>query len=733
MQSDDYPGKEESEGSIAMKYFCDVHVQSKKDQEKRLFIVIPDDAAAKMDTPNLTKEMLLQNTQYQEFVSQYRPRLVLADYTVYETEEDRLYSSTQDEEFIALIASGNIRRIARSELVMDSTRDKLTNGKKRHKSSPAAKALLVGCMILVAFGFGKMVGSGNTDAIKTEELQKANENGMLIPDQQDIAADQEQLTVSIDRSYSAVPTEDLQLKGAVVNGTAAITLPEYDREDFFTHVPGYTWGFSTKPDGDRIEFYGGKTYSFRHDTKLYRVLVKYGGGSGTKEDPYLIDYYDQLELMGKEKARGYFKQSADIVFPEWAEHKPINTTNRLKNNPNEDCFEYDGNGFKIENLTDSLFGKVSGAVIKNVNIINSNVTTSEYSNFGFIVCEAYNYRYQTEDGTSFETGETLILDCTVSHSTFTAEIPAEERPTEEYVTEIITAPVVAPPDDVVIYDEEGNVIEKTQDTTEPPIVEPTKYGEYAVGAVSGLGGQIENCYVEDFAINANLEDYILYAGGISGKPANVLNCAVYNFGARGRIFNAGGIAGSIAGSKLYDPKGKELPTYYGGSIQGCAVIWAFMQTELAAGGIAGEGSTNADHAIISNCYTKALGFDVGIYQNVTKIKDGMIGGILGTDGNEPNGHLIGNTVSPSDFGVIGAQTVSRFDDTARLAPEHAYYQENIQTVINRSSIHPNNPKEMFTGSFKFDANHFSDEGGALAYPSEIEELFARTLQEATNG
>ena len=44
----------------------------------------------------------------------------------------------------------------------------------------------------------------------------------------------------------------------------------------------------------------------------------------------LIDYYDQLELMGKERARGYFRQTEDISFPEYAEHKPINTVNRLK-------------------------------------------------------------------------------------------------------------------------------------------------------------------------------------------------------------------------------------------------------------------------------------------------------------------------------------------------------------------------------------------------------------------
>ena len=371
---------------------------------------------------------------------------------------------------------------------------------------------------------------------------------------------------------------------------------------------------------------------------------------------------------------------------------------------------------------------VEPRTIKNVNIINSHVNTREYSDFGFIVCDAYNYRYQTGDKW-LETSETLIQHCTVSHSTFTAEIPVEERETQPVVTEIITAPVVDVPDDIIVYDDEGYVISETQDTTEPAIVEPTKHGEYAVGGITGLGGQLEDCYVEDFSITANLEDYILYAGGISGKPANVLNSVVYNFGTHGKIFNAGGIAGSCAGARFYDPKGTNTPESYGGTIQGCAVIWASMQSELAAGGITGEASTNAEHAMISNCYTKTLAFDVGVYQNTEKVKAGAVGGIVGTDGNEKCGHLIMNCVSPSDYAVIGSRTLSRFDDTMRLAPDYAFYQENILSVINRNAVHPDMPKDIFTGSFKFDSSHFTNNGNAVAYPAEIEDLFANTIEE----
>ena len=717
-----------------MKYFCDVHIQSKKDQEARLFIVIPDDVASKTDTPMLTKEMLLQNSEYQEFCSKNKPKLVLADYTLYSTDHENLFASSKSEEFEALITNNEVHRISRSDLVIDSAKDKIAG--KRKSKSPVSTALLIGCMLLVALGAlggGVVLGRNSVPTAaqaQPEQMKAANEDGMVIPEQQEIAANAEQITISIDRSYSAVPTEDLQLKGAVVNGVATITLPEFDREDYFAHIPGYSFGFSTKPDGDRIEFYGGKTYNFKSDMKLYRVLVKYGGGSGTKEDPYLIDYYDQLELMSKEKARGYFKQTEDIYFPDYADHKPINTINRLKSDPDEECFEYDGNGYKIENMTAPLFGKVSGAVIKNVNVTNSSISTKEYGDFGMIVCNAYNYRYQTEDGTSFETGETLITNCTVSHCSLNVEIPEEEQPTTDYLTEVVTQPdpVAELPDGIVQYDENGNAITPVQDTTEPQIVEPTKHGEFAVGGITGLGGQIENCYVCDFSFNSALNEYILYAGGISGKPANVINSVVYDYYAHGNIFNVGGIAGSC-GAKYYDAKNNSIATGYGGNVQGCAVIGSYMIAEVAVGGIVGEGGTNSEHPIISNCYSKKVDLYAGVYRNDEKIKDGSVGGILGTDGNEKNGHLIMNCVSPSGYDVIGIHSVSRYDDSVRLAPDYAFYQDSIKTVINKNAFHPDAPKEIFTGSFQFNGNYFGDDNGALAYPVEIEELFEKTWEE----
>ena len=707
-----------------MNYFCSVHIQSKKDAEKSFFIVLNNEKDTDKELPNLTKEILLENNSYKEFIAQYKPKLVFADYRVYSTDSE-IYASTQDDVFEHLIQSGQATCTGQSEINVDCAKDKHSGRRKKKKSSLVLKVGIVGGAVVLgvsAFGLGNTLGK--SQVVSTEKISTENtitDDGMIIPVQAEISPDAEQITISVDRSYSAVPTEDLQLKGEVIDGSAQITLPEFDKTDFFTHVSGYTWGFTTDPDGKKIEYYGGNTYSFSENIKLYRVLVKYGGGSGTKEDPYLIDYFDQLELMGEEKARGYFKQTEDIVFPEWASHKPIDTVNELKSDLQSEYFEYDGNGYAIQNLDNPLFGTVSGAVIKNVNIQNSFINTIEFKDYGFIACKAYNYRYETGNGKTYETGETLIQHCSVSHSAIYAEIPKEE--TTENV-QIVTAPAVVPPD-LVEYDEDGNVIE-------PENIEAAKNGEYAIGAITGLGGQIENCYVTDFGVSASLSDYFLYVGGISGKPANVFNSVVYNFSAQGNIFNAGGIAGSCGGSRMYNPTGKELPDYYGGNIQGCAARKIVITTESSAGGIAGESSTDAENAVISNCYANELTLVSGIFEDNKMIKTGYCGGIIGSDGKEKNGHKIMNTVSTADFSVIGNKKFSDYDETIRLAPDYAFYQENILTVINKNTISPDNPKEIYTGNFIFDITLFGDENGGLAFPSEISDLFEKVYVEGNS-
>ena len=721
-----------------MIYFCKALLTAKQNQEQTLYLIL-DAPENEYELPQLTKEQLVNHHGYKAFVTNYRPKgTVAVDYAVYRTDRtDReVNASTPDEDFEKLIADKTAERLSGGEIMIehDEKPDKITGKvqKKKKTSKVVIFAAVMGCLLAAVGALAAGIKLGELKAaVPEEEAANTAEDGLIIPVQADIAADAEQITVTIDRSYSAVPLDDLQLKGAVSGGKANITLPEFDKGDFFTHVAGYTWGFSSDPEGEKIEYYGGKSYDFTKDTKLYRVLVKYGGGSGTKDDPYQIDYYDQLELMGQEKARGYFIQTADISFPSWASHSPINTVNELKADPKSEYFEYDGGGYLIENLDAPLFGSVSGAVIRNVNIKNSRIETQEYQDYGFIVCNAYNYHYRTEgtddkESTVYVTGETLIQHCTVSHSSINVQYPPTEEDNSVQTAAVVTAPPVTPPD-LIEYDEEGNPIT----TTEPVITEPTKHAEHCIGAISGNGGEISGCYVTDFGIYAYLDEYYLYAGGISGKPASVTDSCVNYFSAQGNIFDAGGIVGTAAGTRAYDAKGREMPDCYGGSIQGCNARNIILSTEMTAGGIAGEGSTDAEGAVISNCYANELTFSCGTFEDTERqipIKAGTLGGIIAADGTGKKGHLITNSVSHADFPVIGKAAKSRFDDTVRQAPSYAFYQENILTVINRNTVDPVNPKEIYTGSFMFgEQGEFGDETGNLAYPEAICDLFEKTI------
>lgn len=701
-----------------MNYFCEAVITSKKNVQTTAYVVLEPPKVNEI--PVFNERILSENNTYKIFVSEQRAKVSYVTYKVYSTSED-VAGNTQNDVFKSLIENKKAEYISGGDMTMD-IRVKIK--KKGKKKGAGFKIILALCFTVVLLGSIAVTYQLTSDytrkslTVKQEEAPIENTiDGMFIPEPDGEAdSDSEQITISIDRSYSAIPKEDLQLKGNLVDGVAEIKLPEFDREDFFSHVPGYTFGFSTVPDSNKIEYYGGQKYKFEADTKLYRVLVKYGGGSGTKEDPYIINYYDQLELMAEEKARGYFKQTCNIEFPDWATHTSIDTVNELKTEPEQELFEYDGGGYYIKNINNPLFGKVSGAFIHDVNIHESSIRSEEYKNYGFIVCEAYNYQYSdTAKKKNYETGETVIRNCTVSRSGIHVEYPQSEEESHAVVT---AHDVVAP--DLIEYDDKGNPIT----TTEKQETAPTLKGDYAIGGISGLGGQIESCYVENLGIYCDIDKYFLYAGGISGKPANVTDSGVNLVVVTGHVFSSGGIAGSAGGSRKYNALGEELPYYYGGNIQGCMAYDVRLSSEFAAGGIVGMATSNASDPVISNCYAYKAGLNSGTRENGIIKKSGYNGGIIGSDGQDMNGHSIINIVSPAEYKYIGASVKSKGDESIRLAPEYAYYQSTILNVLNMNSVHKNTPSEIFTGTFRID-DKFTDDGGALAYPEAISKLFSK--------
>jgi len=724
-----------------MRYFYHVQVQPPKEQAIHFYIMskftaLVDGKITQL-TSELTVEKIKSNRAYAT-VAKKKHNKVMVDYAIYQTNSDlQDVSETNlakfNEHMKSLIADNKAERLSSGEFVITS--DKGTNmankQKNKGKNRKPSKMMYLIATVSVIIALFAGIGIGGTLFGEGEPPPRMGEGdfeGLIMPETTDFPPDAQLITISIDRSYFAVPREDVQLQGIVIDDSsragrfATITLPAFDRSDFFHHVPGHTWGFSTDPNATRIEFYGGGTYEFSENVRLYRVLTRFGGGNGTMDNPYIIDFYDQLHLMSREQMRGHFRQTANLYFPEWATHEPINTVNKLQYIPEQEKpFVYDGGGFTIDGINAPLFGRVSGAVIENVNIRNSFIETNEPSNMGFIVNEAFNFRYEV-DGRAYETGETIIRNSSVNHSAFTLQEPYEYE--DEY-----TPPTVSEYDEYSEYDDYGEPV---------PPSPPTIQAEFVIGGITGLGGQIENSYVTDVGIFAELEHHFLYAGGISGKPANVTNSGVYHLAIHGKIFHVGGIVGSASGSRLYRADGSEEAIFHGGNIQGNFVRRFSANSTNSAGGIVGESSTNSERAMISNNYAMDLTLSAGVFADEERtelISHGYSGGIVGSDGSENHGHLILNSVSPVCYSVIGGagnNTVYDFGDdgTVWLAPPHAFHQESILEILNRNAVHPESPSEteLFAGSFIFaddERNNQEDCEHRLPFPNGIAELLLK--------
>ena len=66
---------------------------------------------------------------------------------------------------------------------------------------------------------------------------------------------------------------------------------------------------------------------------------------------------------------------------------------------------------------------------------------------------------------------------------------------------------------------------------------------------------------------------------------------------------------------------------------------------------------------------------------------------------------------------------SRYDGTVRLAPVTAFSQQSILDLLNKNTVKPNSPKEIFTGSFIFEDEKNGGEHGLLPFPAEISILY----------
>lgn len=356
------------------------------------------------------------------------------------------------------------------------------------------------------------------------------------------------ITITIDRSYLNKKAETYKVP-CDMTGAAVLKLPVVDdKNDMYNSVFGCTYGFSDKKQTGEfgtIKYFGGTECKFTKDATLYRVLNEYGGGNGTKENPFIISCYDQLIRLSEEKASGYFIQTADIKFPSDVKRIPIDTKkiSRGYENKSYDFFVYDGQKFTIRNLSGEggLFGDIAGAAIKNVVIDGAKIKSGDYDNVGVLVNRVIFYSFKSAEGNdSFGTGNSKITNCTVKNSKI--------------------------------------------------------YGDGAknIGGLVGNGGVISYCYASEVSIEGG--DNV---GGIVGNACTVNGCLASGITTSGKISSAGGISGTAYGTEIFDDGDKSYMS--GGSIIGCGVR-TFTSKATNSGGIVGTATADTNSAYIKSCY-----------------------------------------------------------------------------------------------------------------------------------
>lgn len=358
----------------------------------------------------------------------------------------------------------------------------------------------------------------------------------------------EYITVSIDRSYLNKDAEVYKIP-LDMTGKATLKLPAVDnKNDIYNHVEGCTYGYSDKKQTGEfgtIKYYGETECEFTKDTTLYRVLNEYGGGAGTRENPYIISHYDQLIRLAEQKASGYFNQTADIKFPSDVKRIPIDTkkVSRGYTDKSYDFFVYDGQGFSIKGLSGEggLFGTIAGSTIENVVIDGANIKTGDYENVGILCNDVTSYSFKSQDGeASYSMGNSVIRYCTVKNSKIESEKAVN------------------------------------------------------IGGLVGYGGNISYCLAEQVSISGGEN-----VGGIVGNACIVKGSLANGIATSGKIKSAGGIAGTAYGAEIFDNGDKSYNS--GGSIIGCGVR-TFTATAENSGGIVGTATADTSSAYIKSCY-----------------------------------------------------------------------------------------------------------------------------------
>ncbi|MBP0974820.1 MAG: hypothetical protein J6P20_02010, partial [Oscillospiraceae bacterium] len=117
-----------------MRYFCKIRLESGRDQETTLFLILDDSDG---EVPELTKTAVIESREYRLFVEKKHTKIVVAEYSVYRTETE-ITANLENERYERLIESGMAEIVSSGEMQIDRNekRDRKTGEivRKRKKS-----------------------------------------------------------------------------------------------------------------------------------------------------------------------------------------------------------------------------------------------------------------------------------------------------------------------------------------------------------------------------------------------------------------------------------------------------------------------------------------------------------------------------------------------------------------------------------------------------------------------
>lgn len=347
--------------------------------------------------------------------------------------------------------------------------------------------------------------------------------------------------------------------------------------------------------------------------------VTFAGGDGTQTNPYQVATPEQLNLV-REHLDSYFIQTADIDLAGWGNWEPIGKAhprygstgmgNGISGEEQLFCGTYDGNSYKIKNLTiadsevdpnfDSfgLFAGTKSATLQNISIENITIDINKYSTNYALTFEDTGITYSVcvggivgvcSDGTA---QKTRILNCSVSG---TIDV---RYCSDAYVGGICGygAPMNSRNDAQI------NVYANASCRSES---DSKVYCGGITGHSRALGNSIENCanYGKITATAGNF----LYLGGISGHGGALKNCVNIGdisgtrlYGSNTSSISSDCIVGGIVGYNSVSGKLIQCVNY--GDINAFSNKY-IVNSGIAAGGIAGiMAGAYGDYGDVRSCY-----------------------------------------------------------------------------------------------------------------------------------